>query len=105
MMIAVTGDMPNVTGSRTATPADGPIPGSAPMTVPRKTPMKANSRLVGVSAMEKPSHRLLRSIGVSESQRPARDRHVEEANEHHVNEGHRAHACADCREDGQALHI
>ncbi|MNC89685.1 hypothetical protein D3C83_56600 [compost metagenome] len=57
MIMAVTGDMPNVTGSSTATPADGPIPGNAPMIVPSSTPRKANSRLTGVVASENPSSR------------------------------------------------
>jgi hypothetical protein len=34
--------------------------------VPRKTPTNANSRFVGVSAIEKPSSRLLRSMLDSE---------------------------------------
>ena len=32
--MAVTGGMPNVTGSSSAMPAEGPMPGSAPMTWP-----------------------------------------------------------------------
>ena len=39
--------------------ADGPIPGRAPISVPRNTPAKANIRFVGVNAIEKPRNRSL----------------------------------------------
>src|SRR4051794_11453783 len=88
MMMAVTGDIPKVTGSSTATPADGPIPGSAPMTVPRNTPKNANSRLTGASATSKPSSRLSKPIAISEAERAARNRHVEQVDEDDIDEEH-----------------
>ena len=52
--IAVTGSTPKVTGSNNAMPAEGPIPGNAPITWPRHTPIKTNRMFVGVSATSKP---------------------------------------------------
>jgi hypothetical protein len=40
MMIAVTGSMPKVTGSRIAIVAAGPSPGSTPISMPTTTPMR-----------------------------------------------------------------
>ena len=51
MMMPETGSMPKVSGRRSATPETGPIPGSAPMRVPRVTPAAAITRLNGVNAM------------------------------------------------------
>src|SRR5690606_19466689 len=42
-----------------AMPATGPIPGSAPMSVPAKTPIVTKTRLTGLSATAKPVARLL----------------------------------------------
>src|SRR5215213_10287792 len=39
--------------------ATGPMPGSTPIKVPSKQPMKAYSRLIGVKATPKPIERLL----------------------------------------------
>ncbi len=52
--------MPKVSGSSSATPEGGPMPGSAPIRMPRITPTTAMRRLNGVSATEKPSARLAR---------------------------------------------
>ncbi|CAM5581624.1 hypothetical protein SCALM49S_03080 [Streptomyces californicus] len=66
MMNAPVGSSPYVTGSSSATAIAGPIPGSTPIAVPRRTPMAAQSRFIGVSAVPKPSMRELReSIGQS----------------------------------------
>jgi hypothetical protein len=40
MMSAETGGSTNVSGSSIAIVASGPMPGSTPISVPRKTPMK-----------------------------------------------------------------
>ena len=58
MMIPEVGSMPKVSGSSSATPEGGPMPGSAPMRIPTKTPTTAMSRLNGVNATEKPIARL-----------------------------------------------
>ncbi|MNF82541.1 hypothetical protein D3C84_648490 [compost metagenome] len=49
-----------VIGSSKATVSAGPIPGNTPMAVPSRQPMKPHSRLIGVSAAEKPIARLAR---------------------------------------------
>ncbi len=54
MMIAATGDMPNVAGKRTDIAPTGPIPGRTPMRVPMKTPMKQANRFIGCSATPNP---------------------------------------------------
>jgi hypothetical protein len=52
--MAEVGFMPKVRGISKATPVMGPIPGKTPMTVPRKTPINAKSRLNGVPATLNP---------------------------------------------------
>ena len=46
--------MPKVSGSSSATPDGGPMPGSAPISMPTITPASAIIRLNGVRAMPKP---------------------------------------------------
>ena len=41
-------------GSNIAIVAMGPMPGRTPISVPRRQPMRQNSRFVGVTAAEKP---------------------------------------------------
>ena len=43
MTMALTGSMPKDTGSSSAMPSDGPMPGSAPITWPRNTPISTAS--------------------------------------------------------------
>jgi hypothetical protein len=65
MISAAIGARLKVTGSSIAMVATGPMPGSTPISVPSMTPIAAYSRLIGVTATEKPSRRLLRiSIAV-----------------------------------------
>ena len=52
--------MPKVSGSSSATPDGGPMPGSAPISMPTITPASAIIRLNGVSATQKPIARLAR---------------------------------------------
>src|SRR4029450_7113028 len=89
MMIAEVGDMPKVSGSSSATPETGPIPGSAPIRVPTTTPARAMNRLNGVSAMEKPSSRLSRTPirRRSEPQDADGEGHLEPVGEHDVVQG------------------
>src|SRR5215212_6624484 len=54
MMRADVGFMPKVTGMSKAMPAEGPIPGSTPMIVPRKTPRNVYQRLIGCRQTAKP---------------------------------------------------
>src|SRR4051812_3168000 len=61
MISADTGGTLNVIGSSMAIVASGPIPGSTPISVPRKQPMKQNHRFCSVKATLKPSNRLLKS--------------------------------------------
>src|SRR3954468_7294297 len=63
MISADTGGSAYVAGSSMAMVATGPMPGSTPISVPSRQPMKAYSRLIGVKATPKPIERLLmRSI-------------------------------------------
>src|SRR5215207_2692341 len=61
MISADVGGTLNVIGSSMAIVASGPMPGSTPISVPRKQPMKQNQRFCSVSATLKPSIRLLKS--------------------------------------------
>src|SRR3990170_8625410 len=58
MMRAETGGRVNVRGSSMAMVAVGPSPGSTPIRVPRNTPARQYSKLIGVSAVERPKPRL-----------------------------------------------
>ena len=92
MMSADTGGTLNVIGSNIAIVASGPMPGSTPISVPRKQPMKQNHRFCSVNATLKPSIRLLKSSisvsyeeGIREAQAPdeQRPRTHREADRHH----------------------
>src|SRR6185436_17913976 len=61
MISAATGGTLKVIGSSIAIVASGPMPGSTPISVPRKQPMKQNQRFCQVSATLKPNKRLLSS--------------------------------------------
>src|SRR5690606_4881702 len=54
MMKADTGPTDTVTGSSKAMVSAGPMPGNMPMAVPSIDPIRAHSKLVGVSATSKP---------------------------------------------------
>jgi len=54
MMIAGTGGKIVVKGRRIAIPDVGPNPGSTPISVPTKQPMKLNNTFSGVKAVAKP---------------------------------------------------
>ena len=64
MMSADTGGTLNVIGSSMAIVASGPMPGSTPISVPRKQPTKQNHRFCSVNATLKPSIRLLKEFHV-----------------------------------------
>src|SRR5262249_51342222 len=73
MMSAETGGTLKVTGSSIAMVATGPMPGSTPIKVPSRQPIRQNSRLSGVIATPKPITRLLkismvRASGANEGQ-------------------------------------
>ena len=61
MISAETGGTLKVIGSSIAIVASGPMPGSTPISVPRKHPMKQNQRFCSDSATLKPRIRLLKS--------------------------------------------
>src|SRR5689334_20612554 len=61
MISAATGATLKVMGSSIAIVASGPMPGSTPMRVPRKQPMKQYQRFCQVSATLKPNTRLWNS--------------------------------------------
>src|SRR5690606_20171008 len=103
MIIAVTGGIPKVTGSSTATPAEGPIPGRAPMIVPSRTPTKAKRRFVGVNAIEKPSSRSPNSMR-SESEGAGRDRNAQEVDEDEVDEDDGGETGTGRGQNRQSLH-
>jgi hypothetical protein len=54
MMIPPVGSMPKVMGRRTAIPVGAPIPGIAPMKVPKVQPIAPKRRFMGVRAMANP---------------------------------------------------
>ena len=58
-MNAPVGSSANVIGSSSATAIEEPRPGSTPTAVPRKQPINAHSRFIGVSAMAKPRGKLV----------------------------------------------
>src|SRR5262245_22612631 len=61
MISAATGATLKVMGSSIAIVASGPMPGSTPIRVPRKQPMKQYQRFCQVSATLKPNTRLWNS--------------------------------------------
>jgi len=58
-IIAEVGSIPNTSGIRIERPATGPMPGSAPISVPTITPSVTTRRLNGVNAIAKPVPRLV----------------------------------------------
>src|SRR5215210_5079709 len=83
--------------------ATGPMPGSTPISVPSRQPMKAYSRLMGVKATPKPSTRLLmRSmvcvLSAGQEAGPDRELQLEQQDEGQV-----THDGQDGREDDDLL--
>src|SRR5690349_20416311 len=76
MMMEPAGSSLKVIGRSSATVRAGPMPGSTPTAVPRRTPMSANSRFIGWMATESPLARDVKaSIGAASEQvlkRPCR---------------------------------
>src|SRR5690349_16332460 len=62
MISAPTGGSPKVTGSSMVMVAMGPMPGSTPISVPTRQPMKQSPRLWRVKATENPSSRFATSV-------------------------------------------
>ena len=60
MMKAPVGSSVRVTGNRRAMVSAGPMPGRMPISVPSVTPTSDHIRLIGVSAVAKPSIRALK---------------------------------------------
>src|SRR5919201_839246 len=102
MISADTGGRPNVACSNMAMVAAGPRPGSTPIAVPRNTPTRQYSRLMGLRAVCKPSQRLAKISMVSppltqpgghgaqvrlEPRPDQRHRHAEALDEHQRTEG------------------
>src|ERR1044071_8018078 len=85
MMSAEVGFIPNVTGMRSAMPADGPMPGSTPMIVPMKTPRKVYQRLIGWRQTAKPLRMWVRvSTVTSQRQDAGREVHAEHLDEQDI---------------------
>src|SRR5215468_2583994 len=83
--------------------ATGPMPGSTPISVPSRQPMKAYSRLIGVKATPKPIERLvIRSMFFFSSTRDEAGPHRELQLQQH-DEGEVAADGQDRREDGDFL--
>src|SRR6185436_7861254 len=102
MISAVIGDRLKVTGRSIAIVATGPMPGSTPISVPSRTPIRQYSRLIGVRATPKPSARLLKrliSMGLPSAHevRPEREGQREPLHEHQHGE--------DDQNDGQDRHF
>ena len=85
MMSADVGFIPNVTGIRSAIPAEGPIPGSTPMIVPMNTPRNVYQRLIGCRQTLKPFRMWVSvSTGSSERQNAGRESHAKKLREHEI---------------------
>src|SRR3989304_884667 len=87
MIIAGRGSITKVRGRRMPIAAADPSPGSTPTSVPRKQPIKANSRLGGCIAVGKPpirNSRLSMIRSKSDVQEPDRQRYAQELHEHLV---------------------
>ena len=98
--------MPKVSGSSIATPEGGPMPGSAPISMPTMTPTTAINTLNGVKATEKPSERLPRkSTAASEPERPDRERHVQPVGEDEPVEAGRARRHREHQQPGMAAEV
>src|SRR5215475_9159261 len=77
MMSAPVGSTLKVSGNSMAMVAIGPMPGSTPIKVPTRHPMKASTRLTGDNAVAKPSPRLPIKSNIDESSiadQPRRER-------------------------------
>src|SRR5262245_15395000 len=94
MISADTGGSPKVTGSSIAIVAIGPMPGSTPTAVPRKTPIRQYSRFDRLIAVWKPSARFAStSIRLLLTAEPAAEewhRNTEPFDEHQHAEHHDA---------------
>src|SRR5713226_6841735 len=82
MMSAPVGSTLKVSGNNMAMVAIGPMPGSTPIKVPTRHPMKQSTRLVGDNAVAKPSPRLpmksnMDASSITEQPRRQRDRQPE----------------------------
>src|SRR6476660_7911832 len=100
MISADTGGSAYVAGSSIAMVATGPMPGSTPISVPSRQPMKAYSRLIGVTATPKPMERLvIRSMGRSprEEGRPHGELQLEQHDEGEI--------AADRQDGGEDRHL
>src|SRR5471030_2194989 len=88
-MMADTGAMPKVSGSSSDTPLGAPRPGSTPTRMPRSTPPIISAIWGTEMAIEKPciseSKFSMTRLQVQHGAQPAvRQRHLEQALEHHV---------------------
>src|SRR5206468_11824571 len=87
MISAEVGLSVKVTGSSIAMVATGPMPGSTPISVPSRQPMKAYSRLMGVKATPKPIERLeirsmsLRALSTGDEGGPHRELQLQQDDE------------------------
>src|SRR5258708_2213228 len=110
MMSAETGGSTKVAGSSIAMVAIGPMPGSTPISVPSRHPIRQYIRLLSVRATPKPSARLL-SSSIDSPSGPAdferlqrldvgaeRDRELQADHEHQRGKGHQ-----EKREDDRGL--
>src|SRR5688572_20307376 len=92
MMSAPVGSTFSVSGISIAMVAIGPTPGSTPISVPTRQPMKARSRFIGVRAVAKPRARLaIKSMSIADEPGRERDRQPErELEQADAEEGHEA---------------
>src|SRR6516165_7893821 len=87
MISAPTGGSPNVIGSSMAMVATGPTPGSTPISVPTRAPIRQNKTFIGESATAKPWARLAkRSMEAPSEPRPESERQIEAVHEQHRTE-------------------
>src|SRR6188474_2318136 len=94
MIRPAVGSSEKVSGRISATPATGPSPGNTPIAVPANAPTKAESRLGGVAAMERPYSRPCTEFILEQPLLEHARRHL------HLQEPHEKPFEDDCDHDG-----
>src|SRR5829696_7564025 len=94
MMSAPVGSTFSVSGISMAMVAIGPTPGSTPISVPTRQPMKASARFIGVRAVAKPSAKLARK-STSIAQQPGRERNRQPEREFEQPDAQHRHGAAE----------
>src|SRR5690242_15174495 len=86
MMMACVALRPNVTGNNMEMPANGPMPGRTPTSVPTRQPRNAYHKLAGARATEKPCAKLRRVVSTADldSERAGLKRSLQQVHEEYI---------------------